>query len=323
MESEDFCSADEDLSDQTIDKDSTDENDTINIGFIALEDLDPVVVALQREIQSGNLPRDHIFYKMLANALEFAQKSGDPQTQFSHSKDVTLFTETLAFHGKDRVMNLLCGPGFKGQQKGGKYTFHWNDWNLPFVPSKSTRNKEKAGYATKSVSFATDGIAIKPGLQFDTRVKNLVGLLFPVDLDYVKMNPSPKPEGLKTEFVTEVNCENVTSLDNRLSLPVALEYSGKRVSGDDKVDTINKRVKQLQIYLRCLMQDITTEMNVIATLGESCTSHCSECLECQSVCPTCYEKGHKFIDSVLRACDRCLESGSKCVKLLVLVWTAD
>lgn len=246
---------------------------------------------------------------MLANALEFAQKSGDPQTQFSHSKDVTLFTETLAFHGKDRVTNLLRGPGFKGQQKGGKYTFHWNDWNLPFVPSKSTRNKEKAGYTTKSgiiksllitflliaqleesnvaplvdlpslrtipVSFATDGIAIKPGLQFDTRVKNLVGLLFPVDLDYVKMNPSPEPESLKTAFVTEVNCENVTSLDNRLSLPVGLEYSGKRVSGDDKADTINKRVKQLQICLRCLMQDIPTEMNVIATLGESCTSHCA------------------------------------------------
>lgn len=34
MESEDFCSADEDLSDQTIDKDSTDENDTNNIGFM-------------------------------------------------------------------------------------------------------------------------------------------------------------------------------------------------------------------------------------------------------------------------------------------------
>ena len=99
------------------------------------------------------------------------------------------------------------------------------------------------------VSFATDGIAIKPGLQFDTRVKNLVGLLFPVDLDYVKMNPSPEPESLKTAFVTEVNCENVTSLDNRLSRPVGLEYSGKRVSGDDKADTINKRVKQLQICL--------------------------------------------------------------------------
>ena len=114
-----------------------------------MEDLDPVVVALQREIQSGNLLRGHIFYKMLANALEFAQKSGDPRAQFSHNKDVTLFTETLAFHSKDRVMNLLRGPGFKGQQKGGKYSFHWNDWNLPFVPSKSTRNKEKAGYMTE------------------------------------------------------------------------------------------------------------------------------------------------------------------------------
>lgn len=208
-------------------------------------------------------------------------------------------------------MNLLRGPGFKGQQKGGKYNFQWKDWNLPFVPSKSTRNKGKAGYTTKSgiiksllitflliaqsgesnvvplaslvdfpnlrtipVSLATDGIAIKPGLQFDTRVKNLVGLLFPVDLDYVRMNLSPEPETLKTAFVTEVNCEIVTSLDNRLSLPVGLEYSGKRVSGEDKADTIMKWVKQLQICLRCLIQYIPTDMNVIAYLGESCTSHC-------------------------------------------------
>ena len=59
------------------------------------------------------------------------------------------------------------------------------------------------------VSLATDGIAIKPGLQFDTRVKNLVGLLFPVDINYVKVNPSPKPETLKRAFVTEVNCQIV------------------------------------------------------------------------------------------------------------------
>lgn len=101
-----------------------------------LEELDPVVMALQKEIQSGNLPRDHIFYKVLNNALQFALKSGDPKEQFSHDKDVVLFSETLAFHGKDKIMNLLRGPGFKGQKKGGKYDFRWKDWNLPFVPSK-------------------------------------------------------------------------------------------------------------------------------------------------------------------------------------------
>lgn len=115
-----------------------------------MEELDPVVVALQQEIQSGNLPRHHIFYKVLRNALEFAQKSSDPRKQFTHDKDVTLFSETLAFHGKDKVMNLLRGAGFHGQQKGGTFEFKWKNWNLPFVPSKSTRSKDKAGYTTKN-----------------------------------------------------------------------------------------------------------------------------------------------------------------------------
>lgn len=273
-----------------------------------MEELDPVVVALQQEIQSGNLPRHHIFYKVLRNALEFAQKSSDPRKQFTHDKDVTLFSEILAFHGKDKVMNLLRGAGFHGQQKGGTFEFKWENWNLPFVPSKSTRSKDKAGYTTKNgiiksllisylllaqleesgvqplidnpnlrvipVCLATDGMSIKPGLQFDTRIKELVGLLFPVDLEYVESTPSPDPATLKGSFVTEVNCEIITSLDNNLSLPVGLEFTGKRVSGEDVANRIMKRAVQLQICLRCLMEHTTTTMNVIDTSGECCRNRC-------------------------------------------------
>ena len=146
--------------------------------------------------------RSHFFYKVITNALEFAQKSGDARQQFSHDKDVILFSKTLGFHGHDKIMNLLRGPGFKGQKKGCTYAFQWKDWNLPFVPSKTTRGKDKAGYITKDgiiksllvsylliahveeravvplieqphlriipVSLATDGINIKPGQKFDT-----------------------------------------------------------------------------------------------------------------------------------------------------------
>ena len=215
-------------------------------------------------------------------------------------------------------MNLLRCLGFKGQKKGGTY-FRWKDWNLPFIPSKSTRNKEKAGYTTKNgiiksllvsylliaqleesgvvllidqpdlciipVSLATDRMSIKPGLQFDTRLKNLVGLLFPVDLDYVKANPSPEPVTLKSSFVTEVNCEIVTLLDNNLSLPVGIKYTGKRVSGEDTAECIQKRVTQLQICLRCLMQSTPTDMNVIGSSGECCSSHCEGMFNNYSMSP--------------------------------------
>ena len=172
-------------------------------------------------------------------------------------------------------MNLLRGPGFKGQQKGGKYSFHWNDWNLPFVPSKSTRNKEKAGYMTKSGIMKSLLITFLLIAQLEE--SNVVPL---VDLPSLRAIPVRyrwncyqtgstvwymREESCRTSFpsrsglcqnesvprsqFTEVNCENVTSLDNRLSLPVGLEYSGKCVSGDDKADTINKQIKQLQICL--------------------------------------------------------------------------
>jgi len=265
-------------------------------------------VALQRELQSGKLTEEHIFYKVIKNALEFAQKSGDARQQFSRDKDVILFSETLGFHGHEKIMNLLRGPGFKGQKKGGTYEFRWSDWNLPFVPSKKTRGKDKAGYTTKDgiiksllvsylliakleesgviplieqphlriipVILATDGMSIKPGLQFDTRLKTLVGLLFPVNLDYVKTNPSPHPATLKASFVTKVNCEIITSLDNNLSLPVGIQHTGKRVSGEDMAERIQKLCTRLQICLRCLMHSTPTDMNVIVGSGECCSSRC-------------------------------------------------
>ena len=124
------------------------------------------------------------------------------------------------------------------------------------------------------VSRATDGMNIKPGLQFDTRFKTLVGLLFPANLDYVKTNPSPDPATLKASFVTNVKCGIITSLDNNLSLPVGIEHTGKRVSGEDTADRIQKRVTQLQICLQCLMHSTPTDMNVIVGSGECCSSRC-------------------------------------------------
>ncbi|PFX25173.1 hypothetical protein AWC38_SpisGene10213 [Stylophora pistillata] len=47
------------------------------------------------------------------------------------------------------------------------------------------------------------------------------------------------------------------------------------------------------------------------------------CLQGEAVCQACSKKGQKSSDCLLRACELCLTSGCKCMKLLVLVWTAD
>ena len=81
----------------------------------ALEDLDPVVIMLQREIEAKKLGHDHIFYKCVKNALEFAKKSSNPREQFQHDESVNTFMEMLEFHGKPKTLNLLRGPGHINQ----------------------------------------------------------------------------------------------------------------------------------------------------------------------------------------------------------------
>ena len=76
--------------------------------------------------------------------------SSEPHTQFSHDDTVNKFMETLEFHRKAKTMNLLQGPGHLYQGRGGTFEFNWKDWNFPFVPSKTTRDKNTTGYTTKN-----------------------------------------------------------------------------------------------------------------------------------------------------------------------------
>lgn len=49
--------------------------------------------------------------------------------------------------------------------------------------------------------LANDGIALRPAIQFDKRMKQNIGLEFSVDLDYVKENPFLLKETLQKFLV--------------------------------------------------------------------------------------------------------------------------
>ena len=53
------------------------------------------------------------------------------------------------------------------------------------------------------VVLASDGTALKPGLEYDQRQKAVVGLTHKVDASYVKQHPFPDPE--------EIKCYNASS----------------------------------------------------------------------------------------------------------------
>ena len=82
-------------------------------------------------------------------------------------------------------------------------------------------------------ALATDGLSLKPGLQFDRRIKELVGLIFPVDLNYVKNNPVPGRSEMRKAFVVEANSAVVTTLDNKLSFPLGNDFLPKGLNGND------------------------------------------------------------------------------------------
>ena len=123
-------------------------------------------------------------------------------------------------------------------------------------------------------TLATDGLSLKPGLQFDRRLKELVGLVFPVTHRYVKDNAEPDPTVLRDSFVVEANAVVIATLDNKLSLPVGNDYNSKKVDGDAAKSRVMTRAKQLQICLNCLFTFTETQMNVITSSGDECVSHC-------------------------------------------------
>lgn len=79
-----------------------------------------------------------------------------------------------------------------------------------------------------------DGTALKPGIQFDERMKRNVGLKQLADLKFVKSNPSPTSEFLQENAITEANVSFITTLCNTISMPVAVSYQTKgNKTGED------------------------------------------------------------------------------------------
>ena len=124
------------------------------------------------------------------------------------------------------------------------------------------------------ISYATDGMSLKPGLQFDSCLKELVGLVFPVDLAYVQANPKPDPQMLKMSFVTEADAVVFTTLVGKLSLLVGTSFKGKSVTGQMVFEKVTKEVKQVQICLRCLQMYAHQTQNVITSVDDVCSSNC-------------------------------------------------
>ena len=170
--------------------------------------------------------------------------------------------------------------------------------------------------------YSNDGTALKPAVEYDLLSKTNDGLTTPVDYKFVKANTPPDPELLKDLIITEAVVGSVTTLDNRTSLPVLVEYVPKAgKTGENLTEQINRHIKVLQMCESCVNK--TKADDLILKDFSLCKSYCKNCYEAGVLCPKCLEDGQTSIYPAFRACQNCLKDSIKCTKRAILVVTTD
>lgn len=214
---------------------------------LAVNQADEVCIKLDELIKRGLIPRDRIMYKYLRDTVHCLI---DPNHQYN--PEVVEFFNTIEHLGGESTVNFIRGPMYHGTGKGGVKKPEDAKPNLG-GPSKPTRRKMKGGYTNASgvlkdmhlgfLTFVTggptevvpvintpkakvigaamqnDGTALQPGILFDEALKCNVGLKPKIDIQFVKKNPSPSPEFLKENVITEANVSFLTTLCDTVSMP--------------------------------------------------------------------------------------------------------
>ena len=265
---------------------------------------------------------------------------------------------SLYFQGGPRSFNIVRGPGFHGTGRGGDKVFQsFDDFNL-CGPSLHALKQSEPGYTTHSgllqpliksfykmalqknssagalfvspivhvipACLATDATAIKPGLEYDSCQKEIIGATVDIDINYVQGNPVPDINDLKAKLVTEANVSFLTALDNGVSLPVAVDYPPKSTKGEQVKATLSDYVIGTQTCADCL-QHCGSENNILDVNSAKlvCTSFCASCWDLQGICDECAQHGQISHFPALRACDQCIAKGSKCSRVAVFAISAD
>ena len=265
------------------------------------------------------------------------------------------FFNTITYLGGKRTANFIRGPMNLGDGRHSHLSQEKEKKINLGGPSKSLIQKSQAGYTSESgvikplslghiellknsgakpliktsnlliipCALANDGTALKPATEFDPRIKENLGLKFPVNLDYIKNNPNPSPEYLKGNIITEAIVSSLTSLDNFCSLPVAVDYvtqSGK--TGEAMASIFERHIKTLQVCQAC-QEKASDRRHVISRDQMNCASFCDTCYDSKTVCTACKVVGHVSHVPSLRACGFCLERNIVYYRRVVMVLCID
>ncbi len=241
----DSCS-DYELHSIDVDNDSDEEDVLQDSGAVRFQFVDPVAEMLDSVVQSGVLPKEHIFYKLVSSVLEYVSYNHTRGEKYQWDPTIVRWARSLLRLGKSRTYNFLRGPGGfntpKEVKRQLKKRMDFGRFGIP-LPSKRTLRRNKPGYTTASgiiknllisvlkiahvqnanwcvnnsdvkaiaISLTRDGLGLKPSLEFDERKKTLVGSTKTIDTDYIKKNPIPNPSELKKNMIKDADISVVTT----------------------------------------------------------------------------------------------------------------
>ena len=170
------------------------------------------------------------------------------------------------------------------------------------------------------VCMASDGTAIKPGLEFDAHQKKIVGATINIDCEYVKAHVEPDLEELKQAMVTEVDVTFLTTLDNKVAFPVGVYYLTKKGSGEERYTQFSNMICTVQTCTTCLAA-ATAEQHILG--HTQCYSYCQHCFTLKAVCDECQLLGHTSYIPQLKRCNQCVKDNVPCYKFAVIFLTSD
>lgn len=302
----------------------------------------------------GHLKTNHIFYQYLKKCLEFVNHCQDHTihkfTWHTDTGSLLSFLETVEHLGHERTYNLLRGPGFFSQGGGSTYSFDWSTWNFP-LPSTETLRSSKVAYTTESgliapllqclmetaidaeakpvvdnaavkvipVARATDGMALKPGMQVDERTKQVIGTSLNVDIGFVKIHAEADPSFFKDKFVKEADVTCVSTLDGTVAMPIGVDYLTGKMDGREVYSSITTRCEQLQTCMLCLKRN----KGPIVASGLCITENCEDCCSSKSLCEQCAVNGHEHWNPAFRQCNRCKADGVQCQRFACIANATD
>ena len=120
--------------------------------------------------------------------------------------------------------------------------------------------------------------------------------------------------------MTEAVVGSIATLDNKVSLPVSVDYTPKAEETRENMEEMfTNHVKTLQMCKSCTEE--TKAIDLIIEANLVCESYCENYYKNKELCAPCIEDGQISIFLSVRICKRCIAQSRQCIRRAVLVIT--